>query len=156
MPTCNTWNRFVNRWNSRVDVTLPRYIAYGFLAGAAIAVLAGFWLLRNFDPDSANNIFPPCMFRALTGWYCVGCGMTRALHALAHGDVPRAFSMNPLAMALLAISPLLIGWKLGWQPAWLRPLIAVVAEPKFWLVLLPLYWIARNLPWLPFTLLAPG
>ena len=57
---------------------------------------------------------------------------------------------------MLAISPLLLGWKLGWQPAWLRPLVAVVAEPKFWLVLLPLYWIARNLPWFPFTLLAPG
>lgn len=126
------------------------------LASAAIAVGAGVWLLRNFDPNAASSPFPPCMFHAFTGWYCVGCGMTRALHALAHGDVPRAFSMNPLAMTLLAISPLLLGWKLGWQPGWLRPLVAVVAEPKFWLLLLPAYWIARNLPWFPFTLLAPG
>lgn len=126
------------------------------LTAAAIAAVAGFWLLRNFDPGAAHSPFPECMFRAFTGWYCVGCGMTRALHALAHGDVPRAFSMNPLAMTLLAISPLLLGWKLGWQPAWLRPLVAVVAEPKFWLLLLPAYWIARNLPWFPFTLLAPG
>ena len=96
------------------------------------------------------------MFRAFTGWYCIGCGMTRALHALAHGDVLRAFSMNPLAMSLLAVSPLLGAWKLGWQPRWMRPLIATVSEPKFWLVLLPVYWIARNLPWFPFTLLAPG
>lgn len=126
------------------------------LTTAAIAAVAGFWLLRNFDPGAAHSPFPECMFRAFTGWYCVGCGMTRALHALAHGDVPRAFSMNPLAMTLLAISPLLLGWKLGWQPGWLRPLVAVVAEPKFWLLLLPAYWIARNLPWFPFTLLAPG
>ena len=56
----------------------------------------------------------------------------------------------------LAISPLLLGWKLGWQPRALRPLIALLAEPKFWLVLLPAYWIMRNLPWFPFTLLAPG
>ena len=126
------------------------------LTTAAIAAVAGFWLLRNFDPGAAHSPFPECMFRAFTGWYCVGCGMTRALHALAHGDVPRAFSMNPLAMTLLAISPLLLGWKLGWQPGWLRPLVAAVAEPKFWLLLLPAYWIARNLPWFPFTLLAPG
>src|SRR5690606_17661446 len=97
------------------------------LTTAAIAAVAGFWLLRNFDPGAAHSPFPECMFRAFTGWYCVGCGMTRALHALAHGDVPRAFSMNPLAMTLLAISPLLLGWKLGWQPGWLRPLVAVVA-----------------------------
>ena len=126
------------------------------LTAAAIAAVVGFWLLRNFDPNAANSPFPECMFHALTGWYCIGCGMTRALHALVHGDVPRAFSMNPLAMTMLAISPLLLGWKLGWQPAWLRPLVAVVAKPKFWLVVLPLYWIARNLPWFPFTLLAPG
>ena len=126
------------------------------LATAALAAVAGFWLLRNFDPNAAGNPFPECMFRAFTGWYCIGCGMTRALHALAHGDVLRAFSMTPLAMSLLAVSPLLGAWKLGWQPRWMRPLIATVSEPKFWLVLLPVYWIARNLPWFPFTLLAPG
>ena len=126
------------------------------LATAALAAVAGFWLLRTFDPNAAGNPFPECMFRAFTGWYCIGCGMTRALHALAHGDVLRAFSMNPLAVSLLAISPLLGAWKLGWQPRWMRPLIATVSEPKFWLVLLPVYWIARNLPWFPFTLLAPG
>ena len=134
----------------------PKPLRIAALTAAAIAAVAGFWLLRNFDPNAANSPFPECMFHALTGWYCVGCGMTRALHALAHGEVLRAFSMNPLAMTMLAISPLLLGWKLGWRPAWLRPLVAVVAEPKFWLVLLPLYWIARNLPWFPFTLLAPG
>ncbi len=126
------------------------------LTAAALAAAVGFWLLRNFDPNAANSVFPECMFRAFTGWYCIGCGMTRALHALAHGDLARAFSMNPLAMSMLAISPLLAGWKLGWQPKALRPLIAIVAEPKFWLVLLPVYWLARNLPWYPFTLLAPG
>ena len=126
------------------------------LTAAAIAAVVGFWLLRNFDPNAAGSPFPECMFHALTGWYCIGCGMTRALHALAHGDVLRAFSMNPLAVSLLAISPLLGAWKLGWQPRWMRPLIATVSEPKFWLVLLPVYWIARNLPWFPFTLLAPG
>ena len=133
-----------------------RPIQIAALTTAALAAVVGFWLLRNFDPNAAGSLFPKCMFHALTGWYCIGCGMTRALHALAHGDVFGAFSMNPLAMAMLAISPLLLGWKLGWQPGWLRPLIALVAEPKFWLVLLPLYWIARNLPWFPFTLLAPG
>jgi hypothetical protein len=126
------------------------------LTAAAIAAVVGFWLLRNFDPNAAHSPFPECMFHALTGWWCIGCGMTRALHALAHGDVPRAFAMNPLAMSVLAISPVWVAWKMGWQPKLLLPAVKLVAEPKFWLVLLPLYWIGRNLPWFPFTLLAPG
>ena len=125
-------------------------------AAAALAAVAGVWLLRHFDPNVARGLFPTCMFHDLTGFYCIGCGMTRMLHALVHGDVPRAFSMNPLAMALLVLSPLLAAWKLGWRPRWLHAPVAVLAEPKFWLVLLPAYWVARNLPWFPFTLLAPG
>ena len=126
------------------------------LAATALAAVAGAWLLRHFDPNAAGSLFPTCMFRDLTGLHCIGCGMTRMLHALAHGDLPRAFSMNPLAMALLVLSPLLAAWKLGWRPRWLHAPVAVLAEPKFWLVLLPAYWVARNLPWFPFTLLAPG
>ncbi|GAB2497205.1 DUF2752 domain-containing protein [Pseudoxanthomonas sangjuensis] len=126
------------------------------LAAAAFAAVAGFWLLRNFDPNAAGSIFPPCAFRELTGFYCVGCGATRMLHALVHLDVPRAFSMNPLAMLLLSVSPLLAAWKLGWRATAMQPVIALLSQPRFWLVLLPAYWIARNLPWFPFTLLAPG
>ena len=126
------------------------------LAGAAIAVPAGIWLLRTYDPNAAGNPFPPCMFRAFTGCYCIGCGLTRALHALVHGDLARAFSMNPLAMLLLPLVPLMVAWSGGWQPRALAPLMRWVLEPKLWLVLLPTYWIARNLPWFPFTLLAPG
>ena len=125
------------------------------LAGMAVAVPAGAWLLWKFDPNAAGNPFPPCMFYAFTGHYCIGCGLTRALHALAHGDVVRAFSMNPLGLITLALIPLMTLWSAGWQPRWLNPLMRVVMEPKLWLVLLPSYWIARNLPWFPFTLLAP-
>lgn len=126
------------------------------LAGAAVAVPAGIWLLRNFDPNAADSPFPPCMFHAFTGYFCIGCGLTRALHALVHGDIAGAISMNPLAMLMLPVIPLLVATAYGWKPRWLQPLMRVIGEPKFWLVLLPAYWIARNLPWLPFTLLAPG
>ena len=62
-----------------------------------------------------------------------------------------------LQVRLLSQPPCsLIAWSSGWQPRWLHPVIRVLGEPKFWLVLLPGYWIARNLPWFPFTLLAPG
>ncbi|MEE7546746.1 DUF2752 domain-containing protein [Xanthomonas sp. Kuri4-1] len=96
------------------------------------------------------------MFYAVTGHYCIGCGLTRALHALVHGDLGRAFSMNPLAMSVLPLMPLMVAWSSGWQPRLLQPLMRWVLEPKVWLLLLPGFWVARNLPWYPFTLLAPG
>jgi len=65
-------------------------------------------------------------------------------------------AMNPLAMLMLAVAPLVIGWALGWRPRVLQPLITLLMKPAFWLILLPAYWIARNLPWVPFTWLAPG
>lgn len=126
------------------------------LASAAIAVGAGVWLLRNFDPNAASSPFPPCMFHAFTGWYCVGCGLTRALHALVHGDIAGAFAMNPLGMLLLPLMPLMVAWGQGWHPRLLQPVMAVAMQPKLWLWVLPGYWVARNLPWVPFTLLAPG
>ncbi|WP_411833150.1 DUF2752 domain-containing protein [Pseudoxanthomonas mexicana] len=124
-------------------------------AGIAIAVPAGVWLLWNFDPNAADSFYPPCMFRAFTGWFCIGCGLTRALHALVHGDIIGAFAMNPLAMLALPMMPLLAAQAQGWQPRRLQPLMWVIGEPKLWLFLLPAYWVARNLPWFPFTLLAP-
>ena len=126
------------------------------LASTAIAVGAGVWLLRSFDPNAAGSPFPPCMFHAFTGLYCVGCGLTRGLHALVHGDIVGAFAMNPLGMLMLPLMPLMVAWGKGWQPRLLQPLMDVAMQPKLWLLLLPGYWIARNLPWIPFTLLAPG
>ncbi|ADV26254.1 hypothetical protein Psesu_0394 [Pseudoxanthomonas suwonensis 11-1] len=137
-------------------MALSRPLWIATLASAALAAGAGFWLLRTYDPNVAGNPFPPCMFRAFTGWFCIGCGLTRAMHALAHGDLVRAFAMNPLGVSLIGVVPLMLAWSGGWQPRVLAPLMRWVLEPKLWLVLLPGYWVARNLPWFPFTLLAPG
>jgi hypothetical protein len=38
----------------------------------------------------------PCLFHASTGLLCPGCGTTRSLTALIHGDVVGAFAFNPL------------------------------------------------------------
>ncbi|RBL33433.1 hypothetical protein BRN31_04600 [Xanthomonas oryzae pv. oryzae] len=64
------------------------------LAPAALAAGAGVWIFWKFDPNLPGNPFPPCIFHALTGFYCAGCGMTRALHALAHGDLERVMNFE--------------------------------------------------------------
>jgi len=134
---------------------LPRW-TWALLPPAALAVGGGVWLLRTFNPNAVDSPFPPCAFHAVTGWYCVGCGITRCLHALAHFDLAGAWAMNPLVVVMLGMAPLVGGWALGWRPRALRPFIGLLQKPAFWLTLLPVYWVARNLPWAPFAWLAPG
>jgi len=126
------------------------------LAAAACAAVVGVWMLRHYDPNVVGNFFPKCLFHEATGYWCIGCGLTRAMHALVHGDLARAFSMNPLAMIVLPLLPLMLLHDRGVRPRMLQPMMSVLMTPKLWMFLLPAYWIARNLPWWPFTLLAPG
>lgn len=130
------------------------------VAGAAVlglcAVAAGVAVFQFYDPNAVGNPFPPCLFKTVTGLDCIGCGVTRALHALAHGDLMRAFEMNPLAVLVLPLMPLMLLDTFGWRPAALQPLMRIVMRAQLWMVLLPVYWVARNLPWWPFSWLAAG
>jgi hypothetical protein len=57
--------------------------------------MAAAFVLFRFPPDRFA-FYPACPFHALTGWDCPGCGSTRALAALLHGELWRALSLNPL------------------------------------------------------------
>lgn len=51
-----------------------------------------------------------CPFRALTGYPCPGCGMTRAFSAIAHGELWRAVRYNPLSpLVFLAFIAIWVG-----------------------------------------------
>ena len=45
---------------------------------------------------------PSCYLYELTGIYCPGCGCTRAVYALIHGDVILSLKQNPLVIVSLA------------------------------------------------------
>lgn len=70
-----------------------------WLFGAAAAI--GIAIVYAFDPTK-SWFYPPCPFHALTGLQCPGCGGTRALHALLHGDVGAAVRFNPLLFVVMA------------------------------------------------------
>jgi hypothetical protein len=115
--------------------------------------------IRLFDPTAAtgSHLYPPCPFHALTGLYCPGCGSTRALHQLLHGHLAAAFGFNPLMILALPFIAYaftscalvaLIGRslpKVFIPPLMIRALFGLIV----------LFWIARNIPFYPFTLLAP-
>lgn len=135
--------------SARMKRALPTVLLV--LAAAAVASLLWF-----ADPNAADSPLPPCPFHALTGWFCPGCGSTRTLHALLHGDIGQAMSMNPLLVLALPVLALMAVNAAGWWSPRDTLLWRVLRSPKFWLWLLLGYWIARNLPWWPFSWLAPG
>ena len=118
-------------------------------------LLLGIYLLRSYDPNVAGNPFPACVFHQLTGLYCPGCGMTRALHALVHFDFLRALRMNAFFIFSLPVFGLLILRLFRPLPLALEKCVKPFISPWPWAFAIPLFGIARNLPWYPFYLLAP-
>jgi hypothetical protein len=122
-----------------------------------LTVLPAGALLLYFFPPTRGSFYPPCFFHLTTGLHCPGCGTTRCLHALVHGDVLQAAAFNFLM--LLALPPICY-WAITTSYAVLhgrRP--KTRRWPRWALTLLLLvfvsYGILRNLPFPPFELLAP-
>ena len=125
-----------------------RWLALSTLVLVALVVL----VLSLVNPFAADSWLPPCLFHALTGLYCPGCGTTRALHALLHGDPLQALRMNSLAVIAVPLLPLLYWQQRRPQIRWL----AQVTDARFWLASVLAFAILRNLPLIPFAWLAPG
>ncbi|WP_409346132.1 DUF2752 domain-containing protein [Paenibacillus sp. MBLB4367] len=49
----------------------------------------------------ATKIGVPCLFHELSGFYCPGCGITRAATSLLRLDFHQAFHYNPLLFFLV-------------------------------------------------------
>lgn len=65
---------------------------------AAVLTVVALAVLYGVDP-TRHTLTPPCPYLTLTGLACPGCGLTRSLHFLLHGDVARAWAYNPWAFA---------------------------------------------------------
>lgn len=139
------------------DIRWPRTRKSKILGACILAVGASALtvLLLNHTPGS-SALLPPCVFHLATGLYCPGCGITRALHALVHGDLARAWSMNPLALLGLGTFLVeLLDRSLG-QPNWWSVPRAVLHSARVWATVVIVFVIGRNLPWFPFSTWAPG
>ena len=129
-----------------------RLLSVGILA----LLLASAVYLFLYEPDG-SNVYPKCPFHALTDLHCPGCGSLRASHQILHGNISAAFGLNPL---MVLFTPLL-GWVIVSQSSVAlrgRPLPALFV-PAFWIwvlfAVIMVYWVARNVPVYPLTLLAP-
>ena len=141
-----------NRVHSLPTLPIWRW-RYVVLALAALPCLA---LVYARNPEEPG-FFPPCLFYTLTGLYCPGCGILRGLHQLLHGNLVGALGYNPLAMLALPV----VGYAFLWallSTTWGKRLPTAYVHPALiWSLLVSVvaFWVLRNLPIYPFTVLAP-
>jgi hypothetical protein len=130
------------------------WISPSWLAPLAVlfcAVSAIGYVLTNDPTDTTRDPVGPCVFRAVTGYDCPGCGGTRMVWYALHGNFPEAARHHLVAFALIPVviygylawaGNRLFGTRIPWKPG-----------GKFWLIVI-VSWasfaILRNLPFAPF------
>lgn len=94
----------------------------------------------------------PCLFNKLTGYYCPGCGNTRAVLAIMSGKILKSIGYNPLPTLLLCIAVVHYIWTLrGKKPPLSGAFVLITMS------IMLIYYILRNFipisPYLPPTML---
>jgi len=143
----------LHRWTTRLAARSPRWAAplaiLGCFAGACAYVLVS-------DPtDASPDAVSGCLLKLTTGFDCPGCGGTRAMWYVLHGNVPAAARHHLLFVFVL---PFLVytyvAWAgrtaFGWKLPMLKPTPKAVG---IFLACWAFFSVARNLPWAPFTAL---
>ena len=129
---------------------------FGMIAAGIVLLAGGLFYLYFFNPVTMKA-YPTCIFHRVTGLHCPGCGSTRAVHSALHGDFRKALAYNPAIVLLLAAA---VGAGLYYGYLYFarrrKALPSLSAKlGKALIVALLVYWLLRNLPFEPFSWLAP-
>jgi hypothetical protein len=116
---------------------------------ALLAFLLGWILLLFLIDPVAQEGYPKCPSKYISGLDCPGCGSSRCVHAMTHLEFRSAFAYNPLAF--IAVPVLLfyaVAKLLGFWDQRISPRIPKVLHKHgavIVLIVVVLFTIIRNL-----------
>ncbi|RZL05707.1 MAG: DUF2752 domain-containing protein [Pedobacter sp.] len=124
--------------------------------GGSLLLIGLLIIFATYDP-SKYSFFPKCPFHSIFGIDCPGCGSQRAIHALLTGNIALAINYNLLMVLCIPLLFVHLVFKL--MSFWLKrdmsfDLLYYPATPKVFLIVVVVFWIARNIPHYPFSYLA--
>ena len=125
--------------------------AYKLIIGTVVAGM----LLLYFFFDARQYPFPRCPFYVVTNFYCPGCGSQRALSSLLHGEIAQALHNNCLLVFFIPF--LLYSAFVQLRSGGNKPVL-LFYNPLFVRIVLIFvisFWMLRNLPFYPFSILVP-
>ena len=115
------------------------------IAVIAVLIVPGRMFFANFKQLMPH--LPPCPTFWLLKLYCPGCGSVRAIYSLFHWNIRGIFANNlMLPVSLLLAAVVFI------DPGWNRHYRII----NCYIAVLIVFTVLRNLPWYPFSLLAPA
>lgn len=124
----------------------PGPTAWHTPAGLGAATVLGTIALGLGDPNTTH--VPLCPLKFLTGLDCPACGSLRAVHGLAHLDVPDALGHN--ALFVLLVPFLVLGWGVWMGRSLGHPVLGDRRWPRHTglalLVVAAVFAVARNTP----------
>lgn len=128
--------------------TLLAFAAAGFAAGCYFIAVT---------PPTPESWYPKCHFYQLTGLHCPGCGTGRAAHFFFNGDLQTAARLNIFAVIALPIIAILTIRTIVFRAFGRTPKRRLAPAWAIWLLFaaIMLFWLLRNIPAYPFTLVAP-
>lgn len=111
-----------------------------YITGLSLLLIAPFVVIAyRYLRVRLSFLAMPCLLRTFTGYYCPGCGGTRAVYALLHLQLWRSFCYHPLVpygaavylwfmishtVEKLSRHRLRVGMK--WNPKWLWAALVIL------------------------------
>lgn len=132
-----------------------KYRIWGSLVFFSFALSLSYWLLMT---PQGKSYLPVCLFHKFTGLHCPFCGSTRALQVFLEGDFLEALNYNIFLIFILPILLIFIfqEWFFFISSYRFKCINKFNSKIiKFLFILGVIFFILRNIPLYPFSLLAP-